>query len=250
MAVSVKKAMILAAGFGTRLRPITNTVPKPLVPVGGRAMLDRSLDLAEAAGVAEAVVNVHYLADQIVAHSADRASPEIVISDETDRILETGGGVVKALPLLGADPFLLLNADTFWVEWGRPNLAAMMGAFDPKRMDILLMLCRLNDTTGHAGGGDFLIDGSGRLTRLADKADPSGLLYAGATIYNPAIFEGAAAEPHSLNLYYDRAIAEGRLFGHVMEDGHWFTVGTPDALPAAEAKLAELAAEHPEKDAD
>ena len=250
MVASVKKAMILAAGFGTRLRPITNTVPKPLVPVAGRTMLDRSLDLAEAAGITEAVVNVHYLADQIVAHCADRAAPEIRISDETEAILETGGGVVKALPLLGADPFLLLNADTFWVEWGRPNLAVMIETFDPGSMDILLMLCRLNDTTGHAGGGDFAMDEAGRLTRLADKSDRSGLLYAGATIYNPAIFVGAPAEPHSLNLYYDRAIAEGRLFGHVMEDGHWFTVGTPDALPAAEAKLAELAAQYPAKDSD
>lgn len=250
MVAAVKKAMILAAGFGKRLRPITDTVPKPLVPVAGRTMLDRSLDLAEAAGIEEAVVNVHYLADQIIAHCAKRASPEIRISDETDEILETGGGVVKALPLLGADPFLLLNADTFWAEWGRPNLAIMIDAFDPQRMDVLLMLCRLTNTTGHSGGGDFLMDESHRLTRVADKSDPSGLLYAGATIYNPAIFEGEAAEPHSLNLYYDRALAEGRLFGHVMEEGHWFTVGTPDALPAAEAKLAELADRHSAEDFD
>lgn len=240
----MKKAMILAAGLGTRLRPITDTIPKPLVPVGGRTMLDRSLDLAEAAGVTEAVVNVHYLADRIVAHCRERTTPAIAISDETDRILETGGGVVKALPLLGAEPFLLLNADTFWVEWGRPNLAAMIEAFDPERMDILLMLCRLGDTTGHGGGGDFAMDEAGRLTRLADKSDPAGLLYAGATIYNPAIFEGASAEPHSLNVYYDKAIGEGRLFGHVMADGHWFTVGTPEALPAAEAKLSDLSAKH------
>ncbi|GAB4357781.1 MAG: nucleotidyltransferase family protein [Oricola sp.] len=232
--------MILAAGLGTRLRPITDTVPKPLVPVGGRTMLDRSLDLAAAAGIEDAVVNVHYLADRIVDHCRARKEPEIVISDETDQLLETGGGVVRALPLLGRDPFLLLNADTFWVEWGRPNLAAMIEEFDPARMDILLMLCRLSDTTGHSGGGDFLMDADGRLARLADKSDPSGLLYAGATIYDPAIFSGAAAEPHSLNLYYDRAIAAGRLFGHVMTDGHWFTVGTPEALPAAEAKLREL----------
>lgn len=242
MAPTVKKAMILAAGLGTRLRPITDTVPKPLVPVGGRTMLDRSLDLAVEAGIEQAVVNVHYLASQIVAHCKKRAQPAIVVSDETDRILETGGGVVKALPLLGTDPFLLLNADTFWIEWGKPNLAVMIETFDPARMDILLMLCRLSDTTGHNGGADFAMDAEGRLTRLADKSEPSGLLYAGATIYNPAIFQGAAAEPHSLNLYYDRAIAEGRLFGHVMSDGHWFTVGTPDALPAAEAKLKELQA--------
>lgn len=242
MAGKVTRAMILAAGLGTRLRPITETIPKPLVPVGGRTMLDRSLDLAVAAGIEQAVVNIHYLGAQIVAHCAGRDRPEIAISDETGQLLETGGGVVKALPLLGSDPFLLLNADTFWVEWGRSNLAAMIDLFDPERMDVLLMLCRLADTTGHAGGGDFSMDDAGRLARLADRSDPAGLLYAGATIYNPAIFEGAAVEPHSLNVYYDRAAEAGRLFGHVMADGHWFTVGTPDALPAAEAKLAELEA--------
>ncbi|MFZ2102117.1 MAG: nucleotidyltransferase family protein [Oricola sp.] len=236
----VKKAMILAAGLGTRMRPITDTIPKPLVPVGGRTMLDRSLDIAEQAGIVEAVINVHYLADPILAHCARRQSPRIAISDETAQLLETGGGVVRALPLLGTDPFLLLNADTFWVEWGAPNLQAMIEMFDPARMDILLMLCRLADTTGHDRGGDFSIDAHGRLARLADKSDPSGLVYAGATIYNPAIFEGADAVPHSLNLYYDRAIGQGRLFGHIMEDGHWFTVGTPQALPLAEAKLKEL----------
>lgn len=232
--------MILAAGFGTRLRPITDTTPKPLVPVGGRTMLDRSLDLAAAAGVEDAVVNVHYLADRIVAHCEKRAVPKIAISDETGGILETGGGVVRALPLLGTAPFLVLNADTFWVEWGRPNLPAMIEAFDPARMDVLLMLCRLTDTTGHEGGGDFLMDAAGRLERLADKSDPAGLLHAGATVYNPEIFRGASAEPHSLNLYYDRAIEAGRLYGHVMADGHWFTVGTPAALPAAEEKLLQL----------
>ena len=240
MATHVNRAMILAAGFGKRLRPITDTIPKPLVPVGGRTMLDRSLDLAEAAGVTDAVINVHYLAEKIVAHCAARATPRITISDETDRILETGGGVAKALPVLGTEPFLLLNADTFWVEWGQSNLAAMIEMFDPARMDILLMLCRLTETTGHAGGADFAMDEDGRLNRLYDKADPAGLLYAGATIYNPAIFAGAPVEPHSLNVYYDRAVAAGRLFGYCMREGHWFTVGTPEALPAAERKLAAL----------
>lgn len=240
MAVAIEKAMVLAAGFGKRLRPITDTVPKPLVRVGGRTMLDRCLDAVEDAGIGEAVVNVHYLAPQIVAHCAARGHPEVTISDETDGILETGGGVVRALPKLGKVPFMLLNADTFWVEHGKSNLRAMMEAFDPARMDILLMLCRLEDTTGHTGGGDFTMDGAGRLSRIADKADPDGLLYAGATIYNPAVFAGAVAEPHSLNVYFDRAIAAGRLFGHVMADGHWFTVTTPDSLPAAEAKLRSL----------
>lgn len=240
MGVSVKKAMLLAAGLGKRLRPITDLVPKPLVSVGGRTMLDRSLDIVEEAGISQAVVNIHYLGDQVVAHCAARGHPDVQISDESDQILETGGGVVKALPMLGRDPFALLNADTFWYEWGRPNVSAMIERFDTERMDILLMLCALEDTTGHPGGVDFLMDADGRLRRADDKSNPDGLLYAGATIYNPEIFHGASAEPHSLNVYYDRAIADGRLFGHLMSDAHWFTVGTPDALPLAERKLAEL----------
>ena len=203
-------------------------------------MLDRSLDIAEQAGIPEAVVNVHYLAEQIIDHCAVRSRPAITISDESERILETGGGVVKALPLLGRDPFLLLNADTFWIERGSSNIRAMAGMFDVNRMDVLLMLCRLGDTTGHSGGGDFKMDAAGRLERLGDKSDPDGLLYAGATVYNPAIFKGAAPEPHSLNVYYDRAIASGRLFGHVLHDGHWFTVGTPEALPEAEKILNSI----------
>ena len=232
--------MLLAAGLGMRLRPITETVPKPLVRVGGRTMLDRALDAVEDAGIGEAVVNVHWLGDQIIDHCAHRDHPQTVISDERDRILDTAGGVVKALPLLGTDPFLLLNADTFWVEWRKSNLKALIEAFDPARMDILLMVCPLDMTTGHSAGGDFLIDGDGRLERLGDKNDPRGMLYAGATIYDPSVFAGAEPEPHSLNVYYDRAIARGRLFGHVMSDAHWFTVGTPDALPETEAKLVSL----------
>ncbi|WP_421855762.1 nucleotidyltransferase family protein [Oricola sp.] len=240
MSAKIDTAMVLAAGFGKRLRPITEAIPKPLVPVGGRTMLDRALDAAEDAGITKAVVNVHWLGQQIVDHCAHRASPETVISDERDRILETAGGVIKALPLLGGAPFLLLNADTFWVERGKSNLKAMIDAFDPSRMDVLLMLCPLDRTTGHSGGGDFAMNADGRLARLEDKSDPAGLLYAGATIYNPAVFNGAKAEPHSLNVYYDKAIAQGRLFGHVMENAHWFTVGTPEALPAAEAELVSL----------
>jgi MurNAc alpha-1-phosphate uridylyltransferase len=240
MAADIDTAMVLAAGFGKRLRPITDTLPKPLVKVGGRTMLDRTLDAVEGAGITKAVVNIHYLGEQIAAHCKNRGKPKITISDERDRILETGGGVVKALSLLGKRPFLLLNADTFWIEWGRPNIEAMMKRFDPASMDILLMLCRLDATVGHNGGADFFMDDAGRLRRLVDKSDPEGLLYAGATIYNPAIFEGAAAEPHSLNVYYDRAIRSGRLFGHEMTDGRWFTVGTVEGLTEVEAELAAM----------
>lgn len=237
MTAPVSTAMVLAAGFGKRLRPITDAVPKPLVPVGGRTMLDRTLDAAEAAGIGRAVVNVHYLGEQIIAHCAKRDKPATAISDERDAILETGGGVVKALPLLGEGPFALLNADTFWVDGGRPTLSAMIDAFDPARMDMLLLTARLADTTGHSGGIDFALDADSRIARAPAPAG-TGVIYAGAAVIDPAIFAGARAEPHSLNRYFDRAISSGRLFGHTLEDGHWYTVGTPDGLAAVEAHLA------------
>lgn len=237
MTAPVSTAMVLAAGFGKRLRPITDTVPKPLVPVGGRTMLDRTLDAAEAAGIARVVVNVHYLGEQIIAHCARRDQPTTAISDERDAILETGGGVVKALPLLGDAPFALLNADTFWIDAGLPTLASMIDAFDPARMDMLLLTARLADTTGHSGGVDFVLDAEKRIARAPDPAG-TGVIYAGAAIIDPAVFAGARAEPHSLNRYFDKAIAEGRLFGHTLQDGHWYTVGTPDGLAEVEARLA------------
>jgi len=228
------KAMVLAAGLGTRMRPITDTIPKPLVEVAGRTLLDRALDALDGAGIGTAVVNVHHLGDQITAHCAARSHPRITISDERDRLLDSAGGVVKALPLLGSAPFVLLNADTFWIDVGRSNLAALASAWDASRMDMLLMLVPVACTTGHGTKTDFLIDAEGRLARA--KGDPAGLVYAGAAIIDPAIFEGAKVEPHSLNLYFDRAIDAGRLCGHAM-DGHWITVGTPGAIIEAEAAI-------------
>lgn len=228
------KAMVLAAGLGTRMRPITDTIPKPLVEIAGRTLLDRALDALDGAGVKSAIVNVHHLGDQIVAHCATRQHPDVVISDERDRLLDSAGGIVKALPLLGAAPFVLLNADTFWIDAGRSNLAALAAAWDASQMDMLLMLVPVSDTTGHGTKTDFVIDGDGRMARA--KGDPAGFVYAGAAIVDPAIFEGAAAAPHSLNLYFDRAIDAGRLHGHVM-DGHWITVGTPGAIAEAEAAI-------------
>ncbi|MFE0016235.1 nucleotidyltransferase family protein [Mesorhizobium sp. NPDC059054] len=227
-------AMVLAAGLGKRMRPITDTIPKPLVPVAGKTLLDWGLDSLEQVGVEKAVINVHYLPDQIVRHVAIRDRPRIVISDESERLLDSAGGIVKALPELGSKPFYILNADTFWLDAGKPNLERLALAWDGKAMDILLMLAELPSTTGHSGGTDFLIGPDGRLSRA--KGDPAGLIYAGAAISNPAIFAGASAEPHSLNAYFDRAIATGRLFGMVMR-GHWVTVGTPDAIAPAEAAV-------------
>ncbi len=237
--MDISVAMVLAAGFGKRMRPITNTTPKPLVPVAERTMLDRTLDALVASGIGKAVVNMHYLGEQIASHCAKRTDINCVISDERDAILETGGGTVKALPLLGDQPFVLVNADTFWVDFGEPTLNRMIDAFDPDRMDILLLLCRRRDATGHSGGSDFLVDTDHRLSR-ARQDDPDGVIYAGAAIYAPSVFDGAAQQPHSLNVYFDKAIAAGRLFGHTLEDGHWFTVGTPEGLTAVEQKLRTL----------
>lgn len=234
-----KTAMVLAAGLGKRMRPLTETVPKPLIRVAGNTLLDWGLESLASAGVEKAVVNAHYLPDQIIAHAALRRRPRIVISDERDRLLDSGGGIVKALPELGPDPFYILNSDTFWIDRGKSNLERLALAWDAARMDILLMLSDFESATGHSGGSDFLLAPGGALRRAAGA--PDGLIYAGAGIVDPHIFAGADAEPHSLNLYFDRAIAANRLFGLRM-DGSWITVGTPEAIPLAEAAVSRTLA--------
>ncbi|WP_230980138.1 nucleotidyltransferase family protein [Oryzicola mucosus] len=233
-------AMVLAAGLGKRMRPITDTIPKPLVRIAGKTLLDWGLDSLAEAGVTKAVVNVHYLPDQIVAHLGSRAVPRIDISDESGGLLDSAGGIVKALPQLGGEPFYILNADTFWIDAEESNLRRLALAWDAGSMDILLMLADLDSATGHSGGTDFLVDADGRLRRAAGSQD--GLIYAGAAIVNPALFKDAAIEPHSLNRYFDTAIAAGRLHGMAM-NGRWITVGTPDAIPAAEAAVEKALAQ-------
>jgi MurNAc alpha-1-phosphate uridylyltransferase len=228
-------AMVLAAGLGKRMRPLTETTPKPLIRVAGNTLLDWGLESLAAAGVEKTVINAHYLPDQIIAHAALRRRPAIVISDERDRLLDSGGGIVKALPELGPEPFYILNSDTFWIDRAKPNLERLALEWDPSRMDILLMLADFASATGHTGGSDFLVDADGRLRRAAGA--PDGLIYAGTGIVHPRIFAGARTEPHSLNLYFDKAIAAGSLFGLRME-GSWITVGTPDAIPLAEAAVS------------
>lgn len=228
-------AMVLAAGLGKRMQPITDTLPKPLVEIAGKPLLDWGLDCLAAGGVDKAVVNVHYLPDQIVAHVASRAAPRIVISDEREGLLDSAGGIVKALPELGDEPFFILNADTFWIDRSESNLRRLALEWDAGRMDILLMLCELDSATGHSGTTDFLRAGDGRLRRAA--GDPSGLIYAGAAILHPRIFAGAPVAKASLNRYFDTAIAAGRLFGMPLS-GSWITVGTPDAIAPAEAAVA------------
>ncbi|MDP3898500.1 MAG: nucleotidyltransferase family protein [Mesorhizobium sp.] len=230
--------MVLAAGLGKRMRPITDTLPKPLVRIAGKALIDRGLDSLAGAGVERAIVNVHYLPDMLIAHLAGWTSPEIVVSDERDALLDSGGGIVRALPLLGPAPFYILNADTFWIDAGQNNLARLALEWDDARMDILLMLARLDQATGHSGGIDFVVAPDGRLAR-AQGAGP-GVIYAGAAIAHPRIFAAAPAGPHSLNREFDAALAAGRLHGMVL-DGVWITVGTPDAIAPAEAAVARAA---------
>lgn len=232
--------MVLAAGLGTRMRPITDAIPKPLVRIAGRTLLDWGLESLAEAGVTDAVVNVHYLPDQIIAHLAGRTMPRIQVSDERSGLLDSAGGIVNALPLLGPEPFYILNADTFWIDRGRPGgLEQLALAWSDERMDILLMLAHLESAVGHSGGTDFLLAADGRLSRAA--GDPAGLIYAGAALLHPRIFVGAGVEKASLNRYFDAAITAGRLYG-VPLDGTWITVGTPDAIAPAEAAVAEALA--------
>jgi MurNAc alpha-1-phosphate uridylyltransferase len=239
MTASLKRAMVLAAGLGKRLRPITDTMPKPLVNIAGRTLLDWGLDSLAAAGIETAVVNVHHLPNQIVEHVRSRTAPRIIISDESAELLDSAGGIVKALPELGAEPFYILNADTFWIDGPEPNLQRLALAWDEARMDILLMLTDVESATGHTGGTDFLVDAEGSLRRA--MGDPSGLIYAGAAIVAPSIFAGAPQGPQSLNRYFDQAAAKGRLHGMRMQ-GRWITVGTPDAIPLAEAAVEKALA--------
>ncbi|WP_309086143.1 nucleotidyltransferase family protein [Chelativorans sp.] len=232
-----EKAMVLAAGLGLRMRPLTETMPKPLISVGGKALIDWGLDALKQQGVGTAVVNVHHLADMMLAHLARRSEPRIVISDERETLLDSGGGIVKALPYLGEKPFFILNADTFWIDRSEGNLDRLARAWDPLHMDILILLADPAFATGHTGRLDFTMEHEGRLKRAG--AGETGFIYAGATILHPRMLAGASAAPHSLNLYFDRAIAAGRMFGLPL-DGHWITVGTPDAIAPAEAVLRRL----------
>lgn len=233
-------AVVLAAGHGRRMQPLSATTPKPLVRVGGRALLDHCLDGLAEAGVGVAIVNVHHLADRIEAHLASRVAPRIVVSDERALLLDTGGGVKKALSLTGAATVLLRNSDSFWIDRGRRNLHALAETWDAPRMDILLLLASTERTAGFSGRGDFLLGKDGRLERRGDRA-AAPFVYTGAAILHRRIFDETPAGPFSLNLLFDRAIAEGRLFG-VPLDGLWVNVETPDAVAAADRALAATAA--------
>ena len=230
-------AMVLAAGFGQRMRPLTDTMPKPLVKVAGRALIDHVLDRLADAGVARAVVNVHYLAEQIERHVAARTAPRVTISDERGVLLDTGGGVVKALPLLGDAPFFHINSDTIWIDGVIPNLTRLADSFDSETMDALLLLAPGAGSIGYAGRGDFLMASDGRL-RARPERDVAPFVYAGAAILSPRLFDDAPQGAFSLTKLFTRAIEAGRLHGLRME-GLWMHVGTPEAITEAEQAIAE-----------
>lgn len=236
--MKIEDAMVLAAGLGTRLRPVTDTMPKPLVPIAGKPMIDYGLDALAEAGVKRAVVNVHHFADQMRAHLADRTTPQIVLSDETDRLMNSGGGLARGLKLLGREPVLVMNADLFWIgekPGQKTNLQRLADGFDPEAMDMLMLCVKLEDTTGHDGKKDFSLDAEGRLSRYRDGSG-TPVVYAGALALMPGLLDDAPDDAFNLNIYFDRAIETGRLRG-IMLEGHWITVGTPEAIGAAEAVI-------------
>jgi len=229
-------AFVLAAGLGTRMRPFNGSIPKPLVAVAGKSLIDYSLDRLAEANVARAVVNVHYLADALERHLAPRTRPQIVISDERGTLLGTGGGIAKALPQLGEAPFFLANSDTIWLDGVKPNLVRLAAAFDPATMDALLLLAPTADSVGYVGRGDFAMLPDGRLRRRGEN-EVVPFVYAGAAVLSPALFADAPSGAFSLTLLFDRVGVNGRLFGLPLE-GVWMHVGTPEAVAAAEATLA------------
>jgi len=229
-------AMVLAAGLGTRMRPYNGHLPKPLVEIGGKSLIDYSLDRLANAGVERAVVNVHHLADVLEHHLAARRRPHIIISDERAALLGTGGGIANALPKLGGAPFFLVNSDTVWLDGVKPNLVRLAEAFDPATMDALLLLAPTAGSVGYSGRGDYAMLADGRLRRRGEN-EVVPFVYAGAAILSPSLFADAPSGVFSLTTLFDRAGAEGRLLGLRLE-GVWMHVGTPEAVAAAEAALA------------
>jgi MurNAc alpha-1-phosphate uridylyltransferase len=234
--MSVTRAMIMGAGLGSRMRPLTDDRPKPLVIVGGRTLIDHSIDRLVAAGVTEVVVNVHYRAAQLTRHLESRRDVRVIISDETGELLDTGGGVVKALPLFQGEPFFVLNSDSIWIEHGASALRAMQAAWDATRMDGLLLLADMDTAIGYDGSGDFVLGSDGHVARAkGSSGQPYG--YLGTQIVHPSLFADTPNGAFSTNMVWDRAIAAGRLFGTVL-DGVWLHVGTPQARDEAERALA------------
>lgn len=232
-----RRAMILAAGLGKRMRPLTDDRPKPMIEVAGRSLIDHTLDRLAEAGISRAVVNLHYMADTMEAHLKARTGrPEIHFSDERGALLDTGGGVKKALGLLGEEAFFVLNSDMMWLDGGQNTLSRMAHAWREDSMDALMLMVPVDKAAGYAGNGDFHMDSTGHLTRRG-KSPTAPYLYGGMHILHPRIFAGITKPAFSLNRAWDRALETGRLFG-IAHSGHWMHVGTPAAVKEAEDLLA------------
>jgi N-acetyl-alpha-D-muramate 1-phosphate uridylyltransferase len=233
-------AMVLAAGLGTRMRPITDRIPKPLVSVGGVTMLDFVIDRIVEAGVERVAVNVHHLPDLIETHLSARSAPKFVISDERDRLLDSGGGAKKMLALIDQPAFLLANADTLWIESGAAVVPGLASAWDAGEMDVLLLVAETSKSLGFDGRGDFSMTPEMRLERRGTQASVPWA-YAGVAIFAARLFTDMPDGAFSLNRLFDVAASSGRLYGHRL-DGLWMHVGTPDAIGEAEAAIARARA--------
>ena len=227
-----RAAFVLAAGLGTRMRHLTGAVPKPMVALNGVPLIDRVLEGIADAGIARAVVNVHYLADVLETHLSPRVRPQIIISDERGVLLDTGGGVMKAWPQLNSGPFLIHNSDSVWIEGVGRNIDRLCAAWNPDTMDSLMLLATAAHSIGYEGCGDFGMDGEGRLSRRVPGSQ-APFVFAGVSIAHPRLFDGALEGAFSLNRVWDEAIVRGRLFG-VRLEGTWMHVGTPEAGVEAE----------------
>ncbi|MEM7226356.1 MAG: nucleotidyltransferase family protein [Pseudomonadota bacterium] len=237
-------AMVLAAGHGVRMRPITETRPKPLIEVAGRTMLDRALDRLHAYGLRRAVVNHHHLGEMIEDHLAGREDFEIALSPEAE-LLETGGGVAKALPLLGELPFYVVNGDVIWLDGLTPAFKRLADAWNDGKMDALLLLHPVVAAHGYEGSGDYFASPIGQLRRRKER-EVAPFIFAGLQILSPRLFAGAPDGAYSLNRLYDKAEEEGRLWG-IRHDGEWYHVGTPESLAETEAVLSNLGPERSQK---
>ena len=239
MSANIESAMVMAAGLGKRMRPLTATRPKPLVRVAGKALIDHSLDRIEAAGIGHVVVNVHYLADALEAHlAAQKRKFTIAISDERDLLLETGGGMVKALPQLTGDPILIVNSDNIWTDGPQDSIRHLARHWDGERMDALLLLIRQASASGHGGRGDFHMDPAGKLSRRK-PGHIAPFVYTGIQLISRRFLDNAPEGPFSTMVFWERAIAAGRLYG-LSHMGQWFDVGTPASIAPTEAALSEV----------
>ena len=231
-----KTAMVMAAGLGKRMRPLTATRPKPLVEVAGKPLIDHVLDRLRAAGVERIVVNVHYLADAMEAHLKSRATGfEVTISDERGLLLETGGGLVQAAPMIDDDPFLVVNSDNYWIDGPADTLSLLASHWREGEMDALLLVVPHARAANNAGVGDFHMDALGRLRRRG-KGRVAPFVFTGIQIVSKRLLRDAPEGAFSTNIFWDRAIEEGRCFGAVHQ-GLWFDVGSPPSIAATEAAL-------------